>query len=177
MSRRASLGALAVLFVLLMAPVHAQDATRDQTRERLRTTLLTYGPDIGVSFRQSDKQPYNFLGSLTRSLKNAESMEIVISVTQSNTIGFRVYPHVNGGYINVQKARNPSGIMNQLLLFSDRNFLFWGADNTSDVFAGFTFTLESGYPEAAIRIVLRSIANLDQFVGGLRPFIDGSSVL
>ena len=65
--------------------------------------------------------------------------------------------------------------MRKLLNLSDHNFLFWGADDTGDVFAGYTFTLESGFPDKAIEIVLYSIAPLDQYVGQMRPFIDGSA--
>ena len=36
-------------------------------------------------------------------------------------------------------------------------FLYWGADDTRDVFAGYTFTLESGFPSEAIIVVLRSL--------------------
>ena len=65
--------------------------------------------------------------------------------------------------------------MRLLLRLSDRAFLYWGADESGDVFTGYTFTLESGFPEEAIKIVLRSIVNSDKFVGEMRPFIDGTS--
>jgi hypothetical protein len=65
--------------------------------------------------------------------------------------------------------------MRQLLLFTNRNFLFWGADDTYDVFAGYTFTLESGFPTEALKVVIRSIVNLDGFVGDLKPLIDGTA--
>ncbi len=65
--------------------------------------------------------------------------------------------------------------MRQLLQFTDRNFLFWGADDTYDVFAGYSFTLESGFPAEALKVVLGSISNLDGFVGSLKPFIDGTA--
>jgi hypothetical protein len=65
--------------------------------------------------------------------------------------------------------------MRQMVRFSDQNFLFWGADSSSDIFAGYNFTLESGFPDAAINIVLRSIANVDTFIGQMRPSIDGSA--
>jgi hypothetical protein len=61
--------------------------------------------------------------------------------------------------------------MKQLLRMSDKNFLFWGADDGGDVFAGYTVTLESGFPNEAMRIVLRSIRNLDQFVGDMKPSV------
>ena len=55
--------------------------------------------------------------------------------------------------------------MRQLLRLSDKNFLFWGMDDSSDVFAGYTFTLESGFPDRAIEIVLYSIKPIDKYVG------------
>jgi hypothetical protein len=155
----------------------ADSASRDATRERLRGTLATGGArsDVGVSFSQSAKNPYNFSGAMRTGLANSDLLEIVISVTKSDTIGFRIYPHYKGGYINLNKARDGSALARRLLYLSDQNFLFWGADDTQDVFAGFTFTLESGFPEDAIITVLRSIRNTDTFVGGMRPMIDGSS--
>lgn len=160
------------------APVPSAGAQspRDATREKLRALLDTAGKrsDVNVSFRQSTKNPYNFIGSMT-GLPNVDSLEIVISVTPSDTIGFRVYPHYKGGYINLDKAKDAPGLMTKLLRLSDTNFLFWGADDTKDIFCGYTFTLESGFPDAAIVIVLRSIRNTDQFVGQMRPFIDGSA--
>src|SRR6266700_3545552 len=75
----------------------------------------------------------------------------------------------------VNKARNSSALMRQLLRFSDSNFLYWGADETGDIFAGYTFTLESGFPDEAIKVVLYSIKPLDQFVGQMRPMIDGTA--
>lgn len=167
-----------VIALFTIAPaLSAAQPSRDNTRESLRKLLQTAGKraDVNVEFHQSDKQPYNFVGSMTTGLKNAQSLEIVISVTPSDTIGFRVYPHYKGGYINVQKAEDGPGLMHEMLRFSDRNFLFWGADSSDDVFCGYTVTLESGFPDEAIVIVLRSIRSTDQFTGELRPFIDGSS--
>lgn len=160
-----------VLSALPALPAFA-DASRDATREALRATLTTYGPgDAGVTFRQSTKNPYNFVGSMTTGLKYAQSMEVVISVTDQQTIGFRVYPHYNGGYINVLKAKDSVSLMKKLLYLSDQNFLFWGADDTYDCFTAFTFTLESGYPEQSLRAVLRSLPNQDKYVGELIPYL------
>ena len=172
------LKAFVALFILLLAGAggaSAQDASRDATREKLRQVLETAGrrTDVNASFRQSTKNPYNFVGTMT-GLPNTDSLEVVISVTKSDTIGFRVYPHYKGGYINVGKARDTAGLMRRLLYLSDQNFLFWGADDTGDVFCGYTVTLESGFPQDSLVVVLRSIRNTDKFVGGLRPFIDGS---
>jgi hypothetical protein len=152
-----------------------EEAERIRTRERLEALLEKTGAEINVDFKQSQKQPFNYTGSLKVGLVNTESFEIVISVTPKDTIGFRIYPHYNKGYINVDKVKDRAGLMRLLLRLSDRAFLFWGADESGDIFTGYTFTLESGFPEEAIRIVLRSIVNSDKFVGEMRPFIDGST--
>ena len=150
------------------------DASRNRTRESLAALLDKAGPGINIAFRQSTKQPYNYVGVLKQGLVNADSFEIVISVTANETIGFRVYPHYKNGYINVDNVKNSPGMMRQLLRLSDRAFLFWGADESGDIFTGYTFTLESGFPDEAIRIVLRSIVNSDKFIGEMRPNIDGT---
>lgn len=171
---------LAAFFVAVLSATtfaSAQDAARDVTREQMRQVLATAGQraDVDVDFHQSTKNPYNFVGYKRSGLVNADELEIVISITKSRTIGFRVYPHYKGGYINLGRARDRDGLMRKLLWFSDQNFLFWGADDTADVFSGYTITLESGFPEDAIVVVLRSIRNTDKFVGTLRPFIDGTN--
>ena len=153
----------------------AQQTSRDAIRERMRTLLETAGPKVNVAFRQSEKQPYNFVGVLKTGLTNADAFEIVISVSAQDTIHFRIFPHYKDSYVNVDKVTSASGLMRQLLRFSDQNFLFWGADNSGDIFAGYNFTLESGFPEASIRVVLNSIAKLDNFVGQMRPSIDGGA--
>jgi hypothetical protein len=156
---------------------HAQPDPRDATREQVRQVLASGGSrtDVNVTFRQSDKNPYNFVGSMTAGMRNVDSLEVVVSVTKSNTIGFRVYPHYKNGYINIGKAKDPNGLMRRLLYLSDQNFLFWGADDSGDIFAGFTVTLESGFPQDVLVIVLRSVRNSDKFVGELRPFVDGTT--
>src|SRR5688572_15456368 len=170
---------LIVLFILTTVlgsvAVNGQqdkEARRIRTREMLAQLLDKSGPDIKVAFSRSQKQPFNYLGSLKTGLVNAESFEIVISVTPNETIGFRIYPHYKNGYINVDKAKNSAALMKLLLRLSDRAFLFWGADEAGDIFTGYTFTLESGFPEESIKIVLSSIANSDQFVGEMRPILD-----
>lgn len=159
------------------AQADAPDPARDATREALRSLLATAGQrsDVNVQFQQSTKNPYNFIGVMKTGLTNCDALEIVISVTKSATIGFRVYPHYKGGYINLLRAKAQSDLMMELLYLSDQNFLFWGADDTRDVFAAYTFTLESGFPSDAIMVVLRSIRNTDKYVGQMRPMIDGSS--
>ena len=174
-----------LLFILATLSVNAvchpaygqQDdpAARERTRQRLADLLDKTGPALNMTFSQSTKQPFNYIASLRTNLVNADSFEIVISVTAKDTVGFRIYPHYNKGYINVENVKDRAGLMKLLLRLSDRAFLFWGADETSDIFTGYTFTLESGFPDEAIKIVLRSIVNSDKFVGEMRPFIDGSS--
>jgi hypothetical protein len=179
---------LIALLISVAAPValpaqqpttSTQEAERVAMREQLRKLLETSGPKkgINISFRQSAKQPFNFTGALREGLNNAESLEVVVGVTNNNTIGFRIYPHFKGGYINVEKAKNSLALMRLLLNLSDRAFLFWGVDASGDVFAGYTFTLESGFPEKSAEIVLYSIPNLDKFIGEMRPFIDGSAAV
>lgn len=151
------------------------DAARDKTRERLGALLQRVGPDMNVSFKPSSKSQFVFTGVMRDGLKNVDQFEIVISVTTKDTIGFRVFPHYKGTYINIDKARNPTQLLRKIAQLNDSTFLFWGADDSGDVFTGYTFTLESGFPDKAIEIVLSSIKNSDQFVGEMRPSIDGSN--
>ena len=154
------------------APTSQETASRDAIREKLRTLLDITGPKINVAFKQSEKQPYNFVGIMSKGLTNADSFEIVISVSGQDTIHFRIYPHYKGAYLNVDKASNSAALMRQMVRFSDKNFLYWGADDTFDIFAGYNFTLESGFPDASIRVVLNSITKLDPFVGEMKSSID-----
>ena len=151
------------------------NASRDATRDSVQRLLETAGKldDVDALFRPAAKEPYNFVTSMT-DLPNVQSLEVVIRVTSKDTIGVRVYPHFNDGYINLGKLKNANGLMKKVLQYNDTNFLFWGADDEGDLFAAYTFTLESGFPEEALVIVLRSIRSTDRFVGELRPFIDGS---
>src|SRR6266550_5591529 len=142
---------LSVLTIALGVPaLRAQDtdvATRNRNREQLASLLDRVGPGIYMTFRQSQKEPYNYTANLTEGMTNAESFEVVLSVTTVNTYGLRAYPHYKNGYINVDKARNNGALMRLLLRLTDRAFLFWGVDEVGDVFTGYTFTLESGFPE------------------------------
>jgi hypothetical protein len=178
MKRFLVLVALALLAAGTASAQTAQEkaAAREATREKLRQLLAASGPKRGIeiAFRQSDKQPFNFVAVKRGGMTNAEGFEIVVGVSNDETIGFRIYPYYKGGYVNINKARDGTGLMRKLLNLSDHNFLFWGADDTGDVFAGYTFTLESGFPDKAIETVLYSIAPLDQYVGEMRPYIDAS---
>jgi len=154
------------------APTSRETASRDATREKLRTLLNTEGPKMNVAFKQSEKQPYNFVGIMSTGLTNRDSFEIVVLVSGQDTIHFRIYPRYKGAYLNVDKASNSAALMRQMVRFSDKNFLYWGADDTFDIFAGYNFTLESGFPDASIRVVLGSIPKIDQFVGEMKGSID-----
>jgi len=154
------------------APTSQETASRDAIREKLRTLLNTEGPKMNVAFKQSEKQPYNFVGIMSTGLTNADSFEIVVLVSGQDTIHFRIYPRYKGAYLNVDKASNSAALMRQMVRFSDKNFLYWGADDTFDIFAGYNFTLESGFPDASIRVVLGSIPKIDQFVGEMKGSID-----
>ena len=170
--------ALIVLLVAATAGLAQKDGgARDETRDKLGTLLETAGKldDVNCEFHQSTKEPYNFVCSIEDGLKNAESLEIVLRATKSDTVTVRVWPHYKGGYINLDKVKDGRGMMKRLLQYNDENFLFWGADDSKDVFAAYSFTLESGFPEESLTIVLRSIRNQDKYVGELRPFIDGSA--
>ena len=177
-----TLGAIRIfLFLAFLTGVpavysqNAADAARDKTRERLSALLARVGPEIDVNFQPSSKSQFVFTGVLKQGLTNAESMEIVITVTNKETLGFRIFPHYKGGYINIDKAKNTTQLLRKIAQLNESTFLFWGADDTGDVFTGYTFTLESGFPDEAIKIVLSSIRNSDQFVGQMRPSIDGTN--
>lgn len=179
MKRFLVLVALALLAAGAASAQTAQEkaASREATRESLRKLLAASGPKkgIGIDFRQSEKNPFNFVGVKRDGLANVDFFEVVIGISDNETIGFRIYPHYKDGYVNIGKVRDSAGLMRTLLRQSDTNFLYWGADSGGDIFAGYTFTLESGFPDKAVEVVLYSIAPLDGFVGQMRPFIDGSA--
>ena len=53
--------------LVLGSPPASAQSDRDATREKLRQVLTTAGQrsDVNVTFRQSTKNPYNFVGSMT----------------------------------------------------------------------------------------------------------------
>jgi hypothetical protein len=170
------------LFALAMTfssqPAQSQQdepIARIRNREQLGQLLDKVGPGLHISFRQNAKRPFEFVGLLKEGVTQAESLEVVIAVTPNQTIGFRIFPRYKNGYINVDNVKNSPGLMRQLLRLSDSAFLFWGADPSGDIFTGYTFTLESGFPEESIKIVLKSIVNSDKFIGEMKPMIDGTA--
>src|ERR1043165_9335824 len=166
---------LAMAQAIIAQEANEANEAREKTRTRLSALLQRVGPEIKVTFQASPKSQYVFTGMMKEGLTNAESMEIVISVTSKDTIGFRIFPHYKGAYINIDKVRNATQLLRKLVQLNESTFLFWGADDTGDVFTGYTFTLESGFPDEAIEIVLSSIKNSDQFVGEMRSAIDGTN--
>jgi hypothetical protein len=79
----------------------------------------------------------------------------------------RGYPKRKGKYINIDAAKNSELLMRKILSLGVRTFFHWGIDDDGDAYFGYSFTLESGFPAEAIRTVLGSIANHDQYVGEL----------
>ncbi len=169
---------MAVLFALAITfaapPVRGQQneaAARIRTREQLGRLLDKVGPGLNITFRQSEKQTFNFVGLLKQGLTHAESLEVVVGVTQNQTIGLRIFPRYKRGYINIDNVKNAPGLMRLLLRLSDSAFLFCGIDPSGDIFTGYTVTLESGFPEEPIKIVLRSIVNSDKFIGEMKSML------
>lgn len=167
---------LLLITVLIAAPaIYGQaEATQEKTRLRLTALLERVGPDINVTFKPSAKSQFVFSGIMREGLVNAEGLEIIVTVTEDQTIRFRVFPKYKGGYINIDKAKNSPQLLRKLVQLNSSTFLFWGADNDGDIFTGYTFTLESGFPDEALKIVLSSIKNSDKFVGEMKPSIDGA---
>jgi len=164
--------ALAITFAVPPARGQQNESTaRIRTREQLGRLLDKVGPSLNIKFRQSEKQTFNFVGLLKEGVAHAESFEVVVGVTQNQTIGFRIFPRYKRGYINIDNVKNAPGLMRLLLRLSDSAFLFWGIDPSGDIFTGYTVTLESGFPEESIKIVLRSIVNSDKFIGEMKSML------
>ena len=146
------------------------DSVQVATRDKLQALFATYGPARDIRWYRSN-DPFVFAGFLDKGLAHTPRFEVYVAVTQRKTIWIRVYPQF-GDHINLDNVRDPNGLMQKLLRLSYRDFFFWGANDALDVFAGFQFTLESGFPEEAIKVVMRSIPLIDQSVGELVPFIE-----
>jgi len=166
--------ALLALFAVALFPAatRADDASdRAGTLAKVGATLATYGQsDAGIAFVQSDKNKWNYAGLLTTGLKNAQALEVVVGVTDQNTLNVMVYPHYKGGYVNIVKAKKAATLARTLLKMNYNTFFFWGADDDNDVYASYKFTLESGYPEESFRTVLQSIPLLDKYIGEFTPY-------
>jgi hypothetical protein len=174
LKRTAGTGALAALLVsAAVAPAWSQDdANREATRDKVRSALRQVGPRIGVNFQQSQANPWNFAGSMTEGLQDTESLEVIVMVGRNDVLTVRVFPHVSGNrYVNIDRASNSTGLMRRLLANNANDFFHWAMDDVFDVFAEFTFTLESGFPEESFDVVMRSIQLLDKKVGEMELLI------
>jgi len=169
-------GLWAVLTVSSLQAVAAQkidvDSVQTVTRTKLEALLAAYGPAQETRWHRSQNNPFAMVGYFDKGLTYASQFEIIITITDKATIWFRVYPHWDGGYFNVDSASDVSGLMHKLLRDSYHNFFFWGADDALDIFAGYEFTLESGFPEEAIKVVIRSVPLIDGSVGELVSFFE-----
>jgi hypothetical protein len=104
-------------------------------------------------------------------LKYCDALEVVFGASPDNTITVLVYPHVDGHYLNIEKARDSIDMLKQMAHFTGDNFMSWGADKDGDVFARYVITLESGFPDEAMKVVLYSIAPNDLFAQQLNYFM------
>ncbi len=148
----------------------AADSVQVTTRDKLRALFATYGPARDIRWYRSN-DPFVFAGFLDKGLTHTPRFEVYVSVTERKTIWIRVYPQF-GEHINLDEVSDRTGLMRKLLRLSYRNFFWWGANDDLDVFAGFEFTLESGFPEEAIKVVIRSIPLIDQSVGEIVAFVE-----
>lgn len=167
-------GLWTVLTVSAIGAARAQSVpvdVRTDARDRLDSLLHAYGPTLKMKFYRDSNDPYQFEGVLDKDLHYAWRFELQVNVTPQNTIGIRVYP-MYSHRINMERVRDPNGLALRMLHLSAHNFLHWGVDDLSHVFAAYQFTLESGFPQEAIKEVLRSIPLVDESFGELAQFIE-----
>ena len=142
-------------------------------RDRLLELLANASArnQIDMDFHQSTRSPYTIAAMKIGGMKYSEALEADWFVTDKDTIELRVYPKYAGAYVNINRTRDQLAFMRKLLNMNYHNFMLWGADDTGDIFFGYSFTLESGFPADSIITVARSITNQDQFVGKLVPLV------
>jgi hypothetical protein len=169
-------GVVLVTCAISNTPAAAQRSRDDRlaTREKLKQLLAVEGPKLGITFKQSEKQEFNISGYSPK-YANVDYFEAVLTVSADDVIKLRAYPHYKGDYVNVDKARNSVALMRQLLNLNFHNFMNFGTDDSGDIYVGFTFTLESGFPSESITMSLRAIPLVDPFIGRMRPNIDNTS--
>jgi hypothetical protein len=148
-----------------------REAVQKANVARLGQFLAANGQTVHITFHQSEKVFSNYAGELKQGLKYCDSLEVVINAAEDNTIRVLVYPHVDGHYLNIDKARDSTDLMKQMLHFNNDNFMYWGADKDNDVFARYTITLESGFPDEAMKVVLYSIVSNDLYAQQLSYFM------
>ena len=156
-----------------LRPLGAQspaDSVQVATLEKMKVVIASYEPAREIRWYRANNQ-FDLDGFYDKGLHWAQRFEIYITVTHQGTIWLRVYPQYYGHHINLDHVHDPNGLMQQMLRFSYHNFFFWGLDDGRDAFAGYQFTLESGFPEEAVKEVIKSIPLIDGSVGDLTPFI------
>jgi hypothetical protein len=99
------------------------DVVRAATRQKLHALLDTYAPAREMRWYRS-KDPFGIEGFCDKDLRYTPRFEIIISITRQQTISVRVYPHWTGGYMNIDRARDPNGLMQRLLRFTDQDLFF-----------------------------------------------------
>ena len=167
-------GLWAVLTVSVVGAGRAQSVPADarvDARNRLDSLLHAFGPTLKMKFYRDSDDPFQFAGVLDKDLRYAWRFELQINVTPQNTIGIRAYP-MYSHRIDMDRVRDPNGLALKLLHLSAHDFLHWGVDDVSHVFAAYQFTLESGFPQEAIKEVLRSIPLVDESVGEIAQFVE-----
>ncbi len=168
-------GLWAVLTVSAIGAARAQSVPVDvrvDARNRLDSLLHAYGKTLGMRFFRNRDDPFEIDGFYDKDLRYSSRFELEVNITPQNTIGIRAYPQFYGDRINMDRVRDPNRLALELLHLSAHNFLHWGVDDASDVFAAYSFTLESGFPEDAVKEVLRSIPLVDGSVGEIVQFIE-----
>jgi hypothetical protein len=161
---------IAISFVLAAgAAAQERDALREGTRTKVQRFLEKAGKhaDVNIVFREHPKEHFVFTGRKADGITVSDFLEVVITVAPDRVISLRVYPHYKGGYVNIDERADGPDLMRRMLVANDRTFLYWGADDAGDVFSGFTFTLESGFPEESLMAVLRSAGQTDRLLGEL----------
>ena len=167
-------GLWAVLTVRAIGAARAQSVPVDvrvDARNRLDSLLHAYGKTLRMRFFRNRDDPFEIDGFYDKDLRYSSRFELEVNITPENTIGIRAYPQFYGRRINVDEVRDPNRLALELLHLSAHNFLHWGVDDASHVFAAYAFTLESGFPEEAIKEVLRSIPLVDESVREMVQFI------
>jgi hypothetical protein len=167
-----TLVAVTALLSVTLGAQKTDDAARIKNRAQLANFLNKAESQTRMHFVQGTENTFNYSTVLTSGLTTADSFEIVIGVTDADTIFLNAFPKYKGAYINIDKAKDPAALARQLLRLTARTFLHWGVDSSGDVFCGFTFTLESGFPSEAMTIVLQSVANHDQYITEIKPLLD-----
>lgn len=158
-----------------IAPTGAQtdpNAARRKTFDQLWALVHPYGSSLHYRVHGMQHDPFTIEAFYDKDLRFTPRFEVYISVTRQQTIQFRIYPQLSGQHLNLDSLSQADSLMQKVLRLSDKGFFFWAADENLDVFAGYTFTLESGFPDEAIKEVLRSIPLLDSSVGQLVSYME-----